>query len=71
MGHPQGWREGGKVKKRTLDNLSKWPREKVEMLRRLLKDEPLVARDDAFDIVRARPHGHVAAVLGTLLLAAV
>ena len=62
----EGWREGGKVKKRTLDNLSKWPREKVEMLRRLLKDEPLVARDDAFDIVRARPHGHVAAVLGTL-----
>ena len=62
----EGWREGGKVKKRTLANLSKWPKAKIETLRRLLKDEPLVRRDDAFDIVRARPHGHVAAVLGTL-----
>ncbi len=37
---------------------------KVEILRRLLKNEPL--GDDAFDIVRSLPHGHVAAVLGTL-----
>ncbi|MDE2751586.1 MAG: IS1634 family transposase, partial [Gemmatimonadota bacterium] len=35
-------------------------------MRRLLRDEPLVGRDEAFDIVRSRPHGHVAAVLGTL-----
>ncbi len=56
----EGWRENGKVKKRT--NLSSWPMEKVETLRRLLKNEPL--GDDAFDIVRSLPH--VAAVLGTL-----
>ena len=62
----EGWREDGKVKKRTLANLSKWPQAKIETLRRLLKDEPLVGRDDAFDIVRSLPHGHVAAVLGTL-----
>ena len=62
----EGWRENGKVRKRTLANLSKWPKEKIDTLRRLLKDEPLVARDDAFDIVRSLPHGHVAAVLGTL-----
>ena len=62
----EGWREGGKVKKRTLANLSKWPKAKIEMLRRLLKDEPLVGRDEAFDILRSLPHGHVAAVLGTL-----
>ena len=62
----EGWREGGKVKKRTLANLSKWPRTKVDTLRRLLKNEPLVGRGDAFDIVRSRPHGHVAAALGTL-----
>ena len=37
----EGWREGGKVKKRTLANLSKWPPEKIESLRRLLKNEPL------------------------------
>ena len=62
----EGWREGGKVRKRTLANLSKWPKAKIEMLRRLLKDEPLVGRDEAFDILRSLPHGHVAAVLGTL-----
>ena len=62
----EGWRENGKVKKRTLANLSKWPKGKIDTLRRLLKDEPLVGRDDAFDIVRSLPHGHVAAVLGTL-----
>ncbi len=62
----EGWREGGKVKKRTLANLSKWPETKVDTLRRLLRNEPLVGREEAFDIVRSRPHGHVAAVLGTL-----
>ncbi len=56
----EGWRENGKVRKRT--NLSSWPMEKVETLRRLLKNEPLVGH--AFDIVRSLPH--VAAVLGTL-----
>ena len=62
----EGWRENGKVKKRTLANLSKWPPAKIDTLRRLLKNEPLVGRDEAFDIVRSHPHGHVAAVLGTL-----
>ena len=62
----EGWREGGKVRKRTLANLSRWPKAKIDMLRRLLKDEPLVGRDEAFDIVRSLPHGHVAAVLGTI-----
>ena len=62
----EGWRENGKVKKRTLANLSKWPKSKIDTLRRLLKDEPLVGPNDAFDIVRSRPHGAVAAVLGTL-----
>ena len=62
----EGWREGKRVRKRTLANLTAWPAEKVETLRRLLKNEPLVGRDDAFDIERSLPHGHVAAVLGTL-----
>ena len=62
----EGWRVGGKVKKRTLANLSKWPKAKIGMLRRLLKDEPLVGRDEAFNIVRSLPHGHVAAVLGAI-----
>ena len=63
----EGWREDGKVKKRTLANLSKWPPSLVEGLRTLLKGGTAVAHlGDAFDIARSRPHGHVAAVLGTL-----
>ena len=63
----EGWREGGKVRKRTLANLSKWPPTLIEGLRVLLKGGAAVSRlDDAFDIVRSRPHGHVAAALGTL-----
>ena len=63
----ESFRDAGKVKKRTLANLSKWPPTLVEGLRALLKGGAAVSRlDDAFDIVRSRPHGHVAAVLGTL-----
>ena len=62
----EGWREGKRVRKRTVANLTAWPAEKIDTLRRLLKNEPLVGRDDAFDIVRSLPHGHVAAVLGSL-----
>ena len=63
----ESYRLGGKVKKRTLANLSKWPPALVEGLRTLLKGGTAVARvDDAFDILRSRPHGHVGAVLGTL-----
>ena len=62
----EGWREGKRVRKRTIANLSAWPAEKINTLRRLLKNEPLVSRNAAFDITRSLPHGHVAAVLGTL-----
>ena len=62
----EGWREHGRVRKRTLANLSHWPRSKIETLRRLLKDQPLVSPEDTFDIVRSKPHGHVAAVLGSV-----
>ena len=62
----ESWREGGKVRTRTLANLSDWPEAKVEALRRVLRGETLVAAGDRFAIERALPHGHVAAVLGTL-----
>ncbi len=61
------FREDGKVKKRTLANLSKWPVAVVEGLRVLLKGGTAVAKlEDAFDVVRSRPHGHVAALVGML-----
>src|SRR5512144_1115329 len=62
----ESWREGGKVRTRTLANLSDWPEAKVEALRRVLRGETLVAATDRFTIERALPHGHVAAVLGVV-----
>ena len=59
-------RVGSKVHKRTLSNLSSWPAAQVDLLRRVLKGEDLIAREQAFQILRSLPHGHVAAVLGTL-----
>ena len=63
----EAFREGHTVRKRTLANLSTWPPELVEGLQTLLRGGTAVKQlHDAFDIVRSRPHGHVAAVLGTL-----
>ena len=63
----ESYREAGKVKNRTLANLSSWPEAKVEALSRVLKGQPPPAADldGAFEITRSLPHGHVAAVLGT------
>ena len=63
----ESYREAGKVKNRTLANLSSWPEAKVDALSRVLKGQPpAAALDGAFEITRSLPHGHVAAVLGTL-----
>jgi hypothetical protein len=63
----ESYREAGKVKNRTLANLSAWPEAKVDALARVLKGQPpAAALDGAFEITRSLPHGHVAAVLGTL-----
>src|SRR3990172_3162590 len=59
-------REAGKIRKRTLANLSSWPPAQIEALRRVLRGETLVPAEEVFETVRSRPHGHVAAVLGTL-----
>ena len=62
----EGWREGKKVCKRTIANLTDWPARKVDLLRRVLKEEPLVSPAEAFSIERSLPHGHVEAVLETI-----
>ncbi|MGH2397554.1 MAG: IS1634 family transposase [bacterium] len=59
-------REGNSIRKRTLANLSAWPAAQIESLRRVLRGETLVAAGEAFETLRSRPHGHVAAVLGSL-----
>jgi len=62
----EAWREGKKIRKRTIANLSSWPSEKVEALRHVLKNETLVASKEAFIIERSIPHGHVEAIVGTI-----
>src|SRR6202008_915736 len=62
----ESYRDHGKVKTRTLANLSRWPEHKVDRLQRALKGLPTTSDlSEAFEIPRSLPHGHVAAVLGT------
>ena len=58
----EAWRQGKKTCKRTLANLSDWPKEKIETFRRLLRDEPLVSPQALFATQKTLPHGHVQAV---------
>ncbi|BAY49807.1 transposase IS1634 family protein [Scytonema sp. HK-05] len=63
----ESYREGDRVRKRTLANLSKLPDEAVEGLKVLLKGGTAIAKlPEAFKVIRSRPHGHVAAVYGTV-----
>ena len=62
----ESFRDGGRVKKRTLANLSKLPSAAIDALRRSLRGEKLVSPHDAFTCRRSLPHGHVAAVLNTV-----
>lgn len=58
------YREDGKVKNRTLANLSKLPAERIETLRAALRGDPLAPiGDHGFEIRRSLPHGHVLAAL--------
>jgi hypothetical protein len=60
------FREDGKVKHVTVGNLSDLPHDLIEVIRRRLAGDPLPVDEHGFRIVRSLPHGHVAAVLGTL-----
>lgn len=59
----EAWREGNKTHKRTLANLSDWPAEKIEIFRRMLRDEALVSPQDLLATEKSLPHGHVEAIL--------
>src|SRR5947208_608327 len=64
----ESYRDGDKIRKRTLANLSSWPAAKIEALRRVLRNDPVAAPMDPqrLRVVRSFPHGHVAAALGLL-----
>lgn len=59
------YREGRKVRKRTLANITHWPAAKIEALRRVLRGD-LADAERGLNLLRSLPHGHVAAALGTL-----
>ena len=62
----ESYRHEGKVRKRTLCNLSGWSPAHIEGLRGVLKGGTVIpAEHDAFTVTRSLPHGHVAAALGT------
>ena len=62
----ESYRQGDKTRNRTLANLTGWDPRVVQGLRALLKGGQVVDSGGGFEIVRSLPHGHVAAVLGTL-----
>ena len=59
----RSYRQDGKVKKETLANLSHLPAEAIDAIRRVLAGESLMSADDAFEIERSLPAGHVNAAL--------
>jgi transposase len=59
----RSYREGGKVKKETLANLSRLPPAAIDAIRATLRGEVLVAAGGAFEIERSLPAGHVSAAL--------
>ena len=59
----RSYRQDGKVKKEALANLSHLPPEAIDALRRVLAGERLMSVDDAFEIERSLPAGHVMAAL--------
>ena len=61
----ESYREAGKTKNQTLANLSGWPAERIDQLRAVLRGDKLLPAAKAVEIVRALPHGHVLAALGT------
>ena len=62
----ESYREDGKVKTRTLANLTPLPRKRINAVRAALKGTALTPVSETFEIERSLPHGHVTAVLGTL-----
>ena len=52
-------RDGKKIVKRTIANLSSLSIEQAEAIRAVLKGKPLAPADQLFEIIRSRAHGGV------------
>jgi transposase len=58
----ESYREGSRVRKRTLANLSALSNEQIEAIRAVLRGEPLRPAGELFEVIRSLPHGPVQAV---------
>jgi len=59
----ESYRQNGRVKNRTLANISHLPLQQIRLVSRVLKGERLVPADNGLRILRSIPHGHVQVVL--------
>ncbi|MHB1737993.1 MAG: IS1634 family transposase [Actinomycetes bacterium] len=59
----RSYREDGKVKNQTLANLSHLPPQALRAVKATLRGQVLIGADEAVEISRSLPHGHVAAVV--------
>jgi hypothetical protein len=55
-------REGKRITKRTIANLSSLSIEQAKAIREVLKGQPMAPVDDLFEIIRSQPHGAVKAI---------
>jgi len=62
----ESFRDGTKIKKRTIANLSSLTLEQAEAIRRTLKGEKQLAPETLFEVTASPAHGHVRAVLDTV-----
>ena len=62
----ESYREGKKVGKRTLANLSSLASAQIEAIRAALRGEPLQPASQRFEAIASRAHGHVQAVVLTM-----
>lgn len=62
----ESYRQSGKVKKRTIANITKWPQNAIIALTAAFQGKELVPRDELFKVVESKPHGHVELVLGVI-----
>jgi transposase len=61
----QSYRQDGKVKHRTLANLSHLPEHVIDLVRRSLQGEVFLPTDEAVRTLASKPHGHVEAILAS------
>src|SRR6266545_5613755 len=62
----EAWREGKKIRKRTLANLSSLADDQIEAIRRVLRGEKLAAVGELFEVTASRIHGDTDAVLASM-----